>query len=254
MFPLGDYNPTLRLPVVTYGLILVNLAIWLFVQGAGVDEHTLAASICKLGLIPGELTHHVAGGSSVPLGETTSCVVPQRGWTAALTLLTSMFLHGGWLHILGNMWFLRIFGDNVEDSMGRGRYLAFYLLCGLVAAGAQVAVDPRSPVPVIGASGAISGIMGAYLVLFPGARVRTAFVIVIFIRIVAVPAWLYLFYWFGLQLLGAVPQLRGVDSAASSGVAVIAHVAGFLAGALLAKPFSNERLLTAQREAAAGRA
>lgn len=127
MFPIGDYNPRLRTPVVTYALIFVMGAAWLFVQGAGVDAQAFASSICELGPIPGELTDSATVGTQVPLGEGVACVVADRGWLDPLTLLTSMFLHGSWLHIIGNAWFLRIFGDNVEDGMGRGRFLVFYL-------------------------------------------------------------------------------------------------------------------------------
>lgn len=239
MLPLGDYLPTVRTPVITYALIVLMSAIWIFVQQAGVDPQALAASVCSFGLIPGELTGSAPAGSSVPLGEGMSCVVAHRGWIDYVTPLSSMFLHGGWLHIIGNAWFLRIFGDNVEDSMGRPRFIAFYLLCGLVAAAAQVAVDPASGVPIVGASGAISGVMGAYLVLYPRERIKTLFIIVVFIRVVAVPAWLILLYWFGLQVLQALPQLMGAETAASSGVAVVAHVGGFVTGALLAKPFTS---------------
>lgn len=246
MFPLGDFNPTLRRPVITILLIVLIGATWLFVQGAGADPRVLVASICQLGLIPGELTDGVPVGVRVPLGGGMYCVISERGAFEYLTPVTSMFLHGGWAHLVGNAWFLWVFGNNVEDSMGRGRFVVFYLLCGLVAAAAQVAIDPSSPVPMVGASGAISGVMGAYLVLYPHARVRTLFVIIIFIRIIPMPAWLMLLYWFGLQAFMAVPQLIGAEAAASSGAAVIAHIGGFIAGALLAKPFENHQLVEAR--------
>lgn len=251
MFPLGDDNPTLRAPVVTYVLIVVMSAIWLFVQHAGADEQALAASICDLGLIPGRLTHMAAAGTRESLGEGMTCVVTSRGSFEYATLLTSMFLHGSWLHIIGNAWFLKVFGDNVEDNLGRSRFLVFYLMCGLVAAVAQVAVDPSSTAPIVGASGAISGVMGAYLVLYPRAQVRTLFVFIIIIRIVAVPAWFILVYWFGLQVLDALPQLSGAETAASSGVAVVAHVGGFVTGALLAKLFANADLAAAHHDGGA---
>jgi membrane associated rhomboid family serine protease len=246
MFPLGDDNPTYRTAVVTYALIAVMGAVWTFVQGAGTDDQQLASSICRFGLIPGELTGRAQAGAREVLGEDMSCVITSRGWLDYLTPVTSMFLHGGWLHILGNAWFLRIFGDNVEDAMGRPRYLAFYIFCGLVAAAAQVAVDPSSTVPVVGASGAISGVMGAYLVLYPGAKVRTLFVLVIFVTVVRVPAWIILLYWFGLQVVSALPQLTGAETAASSGVAVVAHIGGFVAGAILAKPLARAQLDAAE--------
>jgi membrane associated rhomboid family serine protease len=249
MFPLGDYLPTLRTPVITYALILLMGATWLFVQRAGADERVLVASICQFGLIPGELTGRALTGTSTPVGEGLACAVTSRGWVDYVTPVTSMFLHGGWLHILGNAWFLRIFGDNVEDAMGRGRFTLFYLVCGLAAATAQVAIDPASRVPMVGASGAISGVMGAYLVLYPREPIKTLFILVILIRVIAVPAWLILLYWFGLQVLAALPQLTGVETSASSGVAVLAHVGGFVAGVLLAKPFTEHFPMAGRRAA-----
>lgn len=245
MFPLSDANPTLRTPVVTYLLLLVLGAVWVFVQGAGFDSTILAASVCNYGLIPGELTHRLPMGTGIALGEGLRCSVnaPSIDY---LTPLTSMFMHGSWMHIIGNCWFLKVFGDNVEDSMGRMRFIVFYVLCGLVAAAAQVLVDPSSPVPMIGASGAISGVMGAYVVLYPRVRVNTLIFLFLFIRIVPLPAWVILLYWFFIQVVSALPQLTGVSQGSSSGVAVLAHVGGFVAGALLVKPFVNKRLLEAR--------
>ena len=248
MFPLSYENPTLRSPVVTHLLLFLMAAVWVFVQGAGVDEPRLAASVCKFGLIPGEVTHRLAVGTAVPISEGARCFIDSKP-LSYLTPLTSMFMHGGWMHILGNGWFLRIFGDNVEDSMGRLRFVVFYLLCGLAAAAAQVAINPSSGVPMIGASGAISGVMGAYVVLFPRVRVKTLIFLFIFIRIIWVPAWLMLLYWFGIQVVQALPQLRG--EASSSGVAVVAHVGGFVAGVVLAKLFANKQLLAARAQLAA---
>jgi membrane associated rhomboid family serine protease len=161
-----------------------------------------------------------------------------------LTPLTSMFLHGGWGHLLGNCLFFWVFGNNVEDSMGRLRFLVFYVVCGLVAAAAQVLVDPASPIPMVGASGAISGVMGAYLLLYPRVRVNMLFIIVIIIRIIPLPAWLVLLWWFFLQLITGLPQLNQMDS--QGGVAVWAHVGGFVAGLVLVKLFEN-RELTSRR-------
>jgi membrane associated rhomboid family serine protease len=247
MIPLSDDNPRLRTPLVTIGLLAAMAAVWVFVQGAGADGQLLSATVCNLGLVPGELTGRAALGTAVPLGNGMACIVDADpiNW---LTPLTSMFLHGGWLHILGNALFFWIFGDNVEDSMGRMRFLAFYLLCGLIAAAAQVLADPGSPVPIVGASGAISGVMGAYLVFFPRARVRMLFIFIIFFKIFRVPAWIVLLYWFGLQVLAVFMQVAHPRDAAASGVAVMAHVCGFLAGVLLAKPFEN-RMLVATRGA-----
>src|SRR5262245_34810730 len=148
-----------------------------------------------------------------------------------------MFTHGGWFHIIGNMWFLWIFGNNVEDSMGRARFAVFYLLCGLAAAGAQILADPSSPIPMVGASGAIGGVMGAYVVLYPRVKIDMLLPIGFFITMVRVPAYFMLGYWFLLQILGgAVPALTGV---AQGGVAFWAHVGGFLAGVLLVFLFRN---------------
>jgi membrane associated rhomboid family serine protease len=148
-----------------------------------------------------------------------------------VTFVTSMFLHGGWMHLIGNMLFLYIFGDNLEDRMGHGRYLGFYLLSGLAAAGLQMAADPGSMIPMVGASGAIAGVMGGYLLLFPKARVDVLLIIVVFIRIFPIPAWIMLGLWFALQLFGGVTTLTD-----GGGVAYWAHAGGFLAGGLLAMP------------------
>ncbi|HVZ37540.1 MAG TPA: rhomboid family intramembrane serine protease [Polyangiaceae bacterium] len=244
MIPLSDDNPTLRTPVVTILLLIIMGAVWIFVQGAGLDDRALAASVCDLGLVAGEITHKAKLGTAVPIGDGLACVVDAEPINY-LTPITSMFLHGSWMHILGNGLFFWVFGNNVEDRMGRIRFVFFYLLCGLVAAASQVALDPASPVPIVGASGAISGVMGAYLVLFPRARVNMLFILFIFIRIIPVPAWLVLLYWFGLQVISALPQLTGVHTTAESGVAVMAHVGGFLCGALLIKLFENKRLAPA---------
>lgn len=246
MIPLGDDNPTLRTPVVTIALLVLIGAVWLLVQGAGLDVKALAASVCNLGLVAGELTRLTPVGTAVPLGEGMACVVDADPINWA-TPITSMFLHGSWAHLLGNGLFLWIFGNNVEDRMGRLRFVVFYVVCGLVAAAAQVALDPASPVPLVGASGAISGVMGAYLVLYPHARVRMLFIFIIFFRVIPVPAWLVLLYWFGLQVVAALPQLAGVQESVSSGVAVMAHVGGFIAGAALVKLFENRRLAPATR-------
>lgn len=244
MFPYKDDNPTLRTPVVTFVLIAVNIAAWIGVQGAGTDP-SLSRSICELGLIPVEVLGNAREGMSVQLGPRTACVLDdQPSWH---TMLTSMFMHGGWAHILGNLWFLWIFGNNVEDAMGRLRFLVFYLLCGLVAAGAQIAAAPGSPIPMVGASGAIGGVMGAYIVLYPRVRVHMLVVLGIFITTIAVPAYFMLGYWVLLQLLGALPQL----SSEAAGVAFWAHLGGFGAGAALVWLFKNDAFVEAHRRAVA---
>jgi membrane associated rhomboid family serine protease len=154
-----------------------------------------------------------------------------------------MFLHGSWGHILGNALFFWVFGNNIEDSMGPGRFLAFYLICGVIAAAVHTFTQPHSPVPTVGASGAISGVLGAYLVLYPRARVNLLFFFVIFVRVIPVPAWAALIWWFGWQVIAALPQLSPLNPEISGGVAVFAHIGGFLAGAVLIKFFENPDLV-----------
>jgi len=236
MFPLYDDNPTEIFPVVTLLLMGTCIGVWVLVQGAGLDATVLGNSVCALGAIPAEVT----GGPAGTLGyqEGGPCVLGGLTWAA---LLTSMFLHGSWMHLIGNLWFLWIFGNNVEDSMGHGRFLVFYLLTGLVAAGAHVASVPQSVLPMVGASGAISAIMGAYLVLYPRARVHTLFIIIIIIRVFPLPAWFFLLYWLSLQL--AYTNMAG----GGGGVAFWAHIGGFLAGVALVKLFQNRVLVGAKR-------
>jgi len=243
MITIGDENPTLRTPVVTLLLLLALGVVWAFVQGAGLDPNQLARTVCNLGLVPGELTHRAPLGQAVPIGPGVYCLVDADPINI-LTPLTSMCLHGGWMHLLGNGLFLWIFGNNVEDSMGRLRFLVFYLLCGLAAAATQIAVNPASPVPMVGASGAIAGIMGAYLVLYPRVRVR----VLIFIFVVNVPAYLMLLVWIGTQVLTGLPQLSPLNPSVSAGVAVWAHIGGFLAGIILVKLFANRDMVDAHKD------
>jgi membrane associated rhomboid family serine protease len=160
-------------------------------------------------------------------------------------VLTSMFLHGSWMHVLGNMWFMWIFGNNIEDSMGHARFVVFYLACGIAAALAQVILNPASPIPMVGASGAISGVMGAYLILYPRVRVFTMVPIGIFPISIALPAWTMLLYWAGLQLLSGVIGMMGAQD--EGGVAFGAHVGGFLAGVILIKLFARPADVDAHR-------
>lgn len=243
MFPYHDENQTLRTPVVTIALVAVNVAVWLLVQGAGA-EAPLAASVCDYGLIAAELTLSRPPGASFPMGDQLVCVTdpgPQ-----SLHVLTSMFLHGSWMHMLGNMWFLWLFGNNIEDSMARGRYLVFYLLCGLAAALLQVATDPGSIVPMVGASGAISGVMGAYLVLFPRVRVFTLVPLGFFATTLALPAWAMLIYWAFIQLASGLISTGGDNS---GGVAFWAHVGGFAAGVVLVSVFRRRDRVAEHRAA-----
>jgi membrane associated rhomboid family serine protease len=245
--PISDENPTLRRPVMTWTLLAAITVVWVVVQGAGLDEFRLAASVCNFGLLPGEVTGQAPVGFDLPIGRNLVCEVDNEPINR-LTPLTSMFLHGSWAHLLGNALFLWVFGNNIEDSMGPGRFLVFYILCGLAAAGAHIVVDPASPVPTVGASGAISGVLGAYLVLYPRARVNMLFWFVIFIRVIPLPAWVVLIWWFAVQVLQGLPQLSPLRPEVSGGVAVWAHVGGFVAGVILVKLFEN-RALVAERMA-----
>ncbi len=233
MFPYHDENETQRTPIVTMALIALNVLVWIGVQGAG-SEQPLAESVCNLGLIPAELTASVPPGATFPMGDGLVCVTdPGR---APLHVFTSMFLHGGWMHLLGNMWFLWLFGNNIEDSTTRPRYVVFYLLSGIGAALAQVVASPQSVVPMVGASGAISGVMGAYLVLFPRVRVFTFVPLGFYATTVALPAWGMLIYWMLLQVVGGIGS---TFSERSGGVAFWAHIGGFVAGVVLIKLFER---------------
>ena len=248
MFPLSDENPTLQTPWMTYFILGGMFAVWILVQGAGFDDRALVTSVCNLGMVPGELTRLAPLGSRVPIASNIDCVVDNERINL-LTPLLSMFLHGGWLHLLGNALFFWVFGNNIEDVMGAARFLAFYLICGLAAAAAHIAVSPASPVPTVGASGAISGIMGAYLVLYPRVRVRMLFIFVIFFKVIPLPAWAVLLWWFGVQLLSGLPQVLSPSPDIAGGVAVWAHVGGFVAGALLIRVFQRPELVEQRRVA-----
>jgi membrane associated rhomboid family serine protease len=240
MFPYRDENETQRPAIVTAGIIALNFLVWIFVQGAGAAL-PLASSVCNLGLIPGELTLSVPVGSRFPMGEGILCLTdPGR---QVSHIFTSMFLHGSWMHLLGNMWFLWIFGNNIEDSMGRLRFVVFYLLCGLAAAMGQVLAAPDSVIPMVGASGAISGVMGAYLILFPKVRVYALVPLIIIFTSISMPAWVMLGYWFLIQFISGLASVGGDVG----GVAFWAHVGGFIAGVVLVKLFTREDYLEAHR-------
>ena len=241
MFPYRDENETVRTPLMTLALIGANVIMWIFVQGAG-QALPLASSVCNLGLIPGELTGALPPGQGFAMGDGLVCVTdpgPQY-----LHVLTSMFLHGSWMHLLGNMWFLWIFGNNVEDSMGRGRFVAFYLLCGLAAALLQVSITPDSGVPMVGASGAISGVMGGYVVLYPFVRVYVLIFLGFFLTSIAVPAWTMVGYWMLIQILSGLVAL---GSTQLGGVAFWAHVGGFFGGVVLVRLFARADYVSAHR-------
>ena len=239
MFPYHDENKTQHSPVVTVVIIALNVIVWIFVQGAGAAL-PLATSVCELGLIPAELTASLPPGARFPMGDGLVCVTDPG--LQISHVLTSMFLHGSWMHLLGNMWFLWLFGNNIEDSTTRSRFLVFYLVCGLAAALAQVAANPASPVPMVGASGAISGVMGAYLVLFPRVRVFTLIPLGFYATTVALPAWAMLIYWTFLQVAGGVTSMF---SERSGGVAFWAHLGGFIAGVVLIKLFERRDRIAA---------
>ena len=218
MFPLKDDVPTYRVPIVTIGLIAANAAAFLWQLSFG-------------------LQHSVLAGGAIPYEILTFQDVGPRDLVAPpFTILTSMFLHGGYAHIGGNMWFLWIFGNNVEDALGRGRFLLFYLASGIIAAVSQTFLtaavgDPSaSMVPMVGASGAIAGVLAGYMVLFPRARVLTLIFIIVLVRLVYLPASLFIGFWFAVQLLSAF-----AGAGAGSGVAFVAHVGGFVAGFVLVK-------------------
>ncbi len=204
MFPLRDTQPSYTRPVVTMTLIAINALVFLF--ELSLDPWSRNGFVAAYGLVP----EHFA-------------------WA---NVLTSMFLHGGWMHLLGNMWFLWIFGDNIEDILGHAKFLGFYLACGAVAGVAQtlLATDPR--LPMVGASGAIAGVMGAYMVKFPHSRILTLVPIIFFFTTLEVPAWLMLVYWFATQFFSGVGSIA-YSHASQGGVAFFAHVGGFAAGALL---------------------
>jgi len=252
MIPLSDDNPTLHPSYMTFALLGAIVATWILVQGGGFDPVTLAATVCDYGMVPGELSRRAELGVGVPIGPGMACVIDDLPINT-LTPLTSMFLHGGWMHLLGNCLFLWVFGNNVEDSMGHVRFVVFYLVCGFAAAAAHVLIDPSSPVPTVGASGAISGVMGAYLVLYPHVRVKMLFPIIIYPLIVHLRAWVVLVWWFVLQVLGGLPQLMRLNPEVSGGVAVWAHVGGFVAGVLLIRVFEDREMVRRRRAVADAR-
>jgi membrane associated rhomboid family serine protease len=235
VFPIRDDNPHFTTPYATYGLIGANVLAWVLVQGLG-SEPALSSSVCELGFVPADVLGTAPPGTSVPISPDAACVL--EGGGAWHTMLTSMFLHGGWMHLIGNMWFLWIFGNNVEDAMGHLRFVVFYLLCGIAAAGLQAAFDPESIIPMVGASGAIGGVMGAYVLMYPRVHVH----LLIFLGVVftiAVPAYFMLGYWFLLQVVSGSVAI----GAQGGGVAFWAHVGGFVAGALLSFVFRDRAML-----------
>jgi len=226
MFPLKDNIPSSRPSYVNYLIIGVNLLVFFWELSLGADLQKIAAG---LGFVPARFFGLLAQGAAA--------------WPAAVApLITSLFLHGGWLHLIGNLWFLYVFGDNVEDILGPGRYLVFYLASGVGANFIYLMFAPVSTTPLIGASGAIAGVMGAYFALFPGARVLTLIPIVFIPIFLELPAYIFLGYWFLLQFIYGTFSLGAMDSgAAAGGVAWWAHVGGFLVGILLLYPLAPHR-------------
>jgi len=214
MIPLRSTERIYSRSVTTLAIIMLNVVIFLF--QATLNPYALNVFVEQWGLIPDAVSGHL------------------------YTLLTSMFLHGGWLHLIGNMWFFWVFGRGVEDLIGSGRFLGFYLACGLAAAVVQVITSPYSRVPTIGASGAIAGVMGAYLIKFPRARIVTLVPIFVFITTMEFPAWAMLLWWFAIQLFSGFGSLAETDYT-GGGVAWFAHVGGFIAGMLLIRLFPGRR-------------
>jgi len=212
MIPLRDVIPSRTTPYITITIIALNAVAWFY--EITLPQHDLDVFLQTFGVVPASFS--------------------------APTLITSMFLHGSWMHVIGNMWYLWIFGDNVEDRVGHGRFVVFYLLCGVAAALGQTAIDPSSTLPTIGASGAIAGVMGAYFVLYPKSRVLTLVPLVIYYEIFEVPAIFLLGFWFLMQLFSAGAIAVTASTHGSGGVAFMAHVAGFLVG-MVAVVFLKKR-------------
>jgi membrane associated rhomboid family serine protease len=265
VFPLKDNIPTDRLPLVTILLILVNMIVYFGFQGGGIAHGPRESTVVKYGAIPYEITHPgkqcgttatVVGGGELQTGGQVVCegervalsgggsatvaAASPSGPSAWLTLVTSMFLHGGLLHLLGNMLFLWIFGMTVEDAMPRWRYLLFYLLGGLAAGVLEVAIHPGSTAPTIGASGAIAAVLGGYILLYPRARVVTAVLVIVFFTLIELPAWVMLVVWFAEQAIFAVTSL-GNPAGGGGGVAYFAHIGGFAFGLLAIRSFAQRR-------------
>jgi membrane associated rhomboid family serine protease len=276
LIPLKDNLPTDHLPLLTIAIIAINVAVFLLLQGPSLSgDQVETKPVVEYGAIPYRVTNPgkeceliasqggpatevvcegeanydaarqfpaCAGGAGEPgVAGASGCRSSTDEAPAFLTLFTSMFMHGGWLHIIFNMLFLWIFGNNIEDSMGRARFLLFYLLGGLAAIGAQIAVDPDSTVPTVGASGAIAAVLGGYMLLYPRAQVLTVIFLFFFFTFVEIPALVMLGIWFVLQFLPAVGQLATPELSGQGGVAYFAHVGGFVFGLALIHLFAKRR-------------
>ncbi len=219
MIPLRDTIRSNSTPVVTALIILVNVLVFIYMLT--LDPYTQNHFIAQYALTPSRL--HLSA------------------------IVTSMFLHGGWMHLIGNMWFLWVYGDNVEDVLGHGKYLAFYLLCGVAAALTQYAVSPDSHVPTLGASGAIAGVMGAYLIKFPHSRILTLIPIFFFFTTIEIPAVLILLYWFALQFFSGIGSV-GYSQVSQGGVAWFAHIGGFISGMVLIMTMGTRERYSRRRD------
>jgi len=218
MIPLRDVIPSRTTPYITLTIIVLNALAWLF--ELSLPHEQLNEFLTVYGVVP--------------------------AYFSPPTLVTSMFLHGSWSHVIGNMWYLWIFGDNVEDRVGHGRFIVFYLLCGIAAALGQIAMDPSSQLPTIGASGAIAGIMGAYLIKFPHSRIYSLVTVIFFFTTMEIPAWIMLIYWFGVQFVSGVGSIA--SHASQGGVAFFAHVGGFITGAALINLLAPRDRYTRRRD------
>jgi len=230
MIPIRDDQPRFSTPYVTFFIIALNVVVFLFELSVGAQSRgALNNLVDQFGVVPLHFQRALAGSTRFNLAG------------QSITILTSMFLHGGWLHIIGNMWFLWIFGDNIEDHVGHFPYLIFYLVSGFAASITHIALNLGSNVPSVGASGAIAGVMGAYFVLYPKARVLTLVPLIIFFTFWWLPAWIFLGYWFLLQFLSGSATAIAATSQNTGGVAFWAHVGGFVAGIVLIKILPERR-------------
>jgi|SRR5262245_30127337 len=224
MIPIRDDQPRFSTPYVTYFIMGLNIVVFLFELWVGMQSRgALNSFVYEFGVVPRHVTSALGGSQQINLP------------AAFVPIITSMFLHGGWMHIIGNMWVLWIFGDNIEDHLGHFAYLVFYLACGFSAAVAHILLNLSSNVPTVGASGAIAGVMGAYFVLYPRARVLTIVPLIIFFTFWWLPAWIVLGYWFLIQFLSGAATSIAYTASSSGGIAFWAHVGGFVMGIILIK-------------------
>jgi membrane associated rhomboid family serine protease len=220
MIPLRDTIPSRNTPIVTILIIIANVFVFLYMLS--LDPYTQNHFIRQYAVVPARLNFSA--------------------------LITSLFLHGGWMHLIGNMWFLWVYGDNVEDTLGHGKYLLFYLLCGVLASATQYAINPDSTIPTLGASGAIAGVMGAYLIKFPHARILTLIPIIVFWTTIEIPAVIILVYWFILQFFSGIGSIGYSQASQGGGVAFFAHIGGFVAGMILVSILGTKERYSRRRD------